>query len=1515
MNEPIILDEEFCKRLPLPLAQLYRRAHTAKSEIERHHVAYYLWEASLKLLASVVVLEFAAQQGEQTEHDALLQSLAKPETTHWCQILRELLPQTVHADASLHRSNELLTSRVQDELPRCAALDVALLEAASNSSTKSRSDTLLDLFDRLADYHDSVFCADLFPARSAAFYGRMSRALLQATNEWLLRIDVLADQHLLFVSDVSADAGGRWIVQRHTLTGDIARRIRPLELSKSAQDLPRVGQVYLDGALNTTRISDTGSLEAMKSMHPLVLFDVGLDQIFFLNGRADGDTTEYLCYSTGQVLDPKPLAGDLTDLLERLLRRSVDSAAVADWAKRCERKVSAGTPFTARSRGEHTTGEFDLLTRMGQGGMGIVYRAWQPSLSRQVAVKSLLRTGDSKAQARFSREIHALARVDHPNLIKILSSGVEEDRWYYAMELVDGVDLGRMSERLQSKKCKVATLGYRDWLQEMGLAIEESRRNETPLNDEFDVSELLHQPSDDSQSDRSRPYIRHIVELMLQVTDATVALHEAGVVHRDIKPGNMMLTPDGQHAVLMDLGLAQMEDDQSKNVTKTRQFVGTLRYASPEQILSASSVDQRSDVYSLGASLWELLTLNPLFGMHDDSTTLELMQRIEYSDPESIRSYNPAASKDLDAIVSKCLEKRPENRYQSAAELREDLTRYLHHEPVCARPLGQVARAMRTIRRHPMASGLVFACISAIVAMVFLAVNIWTLRTERQFTMQLQTANQRADQSFRQAVKALDDIFALVTEGDLRKRPDLQPLRNQLLAYYQNYIQQFGNSQELDDEMAMELAGVFRRMATITKGVGNKEDALRHYDSAIRPYKELLTRSSADSNLIDTLSLTWIDRGVLLQETRQYEKAERDFTKARDALAELCETDSQNLEFRRHLAEAYHNLGILYEDENRYEQSLASYERGRQIREGLVSESDEREFKRDLGRSYGYLGDVQIALGEYQKALRSYRRSVEIRQQVADSKPSDHEARFQLARGFRNLGHLSRLENDLEMAIKWYTKATDEDRRLVDEEPLISDYRSDLGRYSNDLGELLIDHGHASGDPECFVQSRKHLDEALEMNQEATSRNPNDMLAVSALARTHVNIARLTIQEDQAHARQQIEKGLQHFGRLTSNSAEDLYQQAVVEALSAQLIEMDSTPLTSAQKRQREKHLNKSISLLSQAVIKSRYTVLPRLSRDTAFKELRTRTEFQLVSTIGFQGLRDEGRAYRGDDRLAPVNRTRFAHLSVLAIGVSNYKDPTYSLQFPDDDAEDLSEVLREQLSFETVSIKTLTNDKADRISILNALKQLRLKALDPSLLVVALSGHGKLHESGDYYFLPYDFDFDPDASIAATGISWDDLLREFKEVPGSVIVMIDTCHSGATTNIALRGPGTDAMKVSVRQVTEKISSSDGRGIAVLASSLSAQAAQERVSWGHGALTLAILEAIGQQHIYQENAVSPLPIPGFNQTLSLEQIRAYAVERVNEITDGQQKVIVQSNMSLLDIPFDVASPLTIDPGG
>ncbi len=176
------------------------------------------------------------------------------------------------------------------------------------------------------------------------------------------------------------------------------------------------------------------------------------------------------------------------------------------------------------------------------------------------------------------------------------------------------------------------------------------------------------------------------------------ALHQAGVVHRDIKPGNIMVTANGTHAVLVDLGVAQLADDMDGKLTRTRQVVGTLRYASPQQVLAVEKLDRRTDIYSLGVTLWELLTLHPFLGATDDMSEPVLMEKIQHDEPARVRSFHPEIRRDLEAIAQKCLEKDPRRRYQTADELARDLEQFLNSEGVQSARWGRCA--VRSDRRN-----------------------------------------------------------------------------------------------------------------------------------------------------------------------------------------------------------------------------------------------------------------------------------------------------------------------------------------------------------------------------------------------------------------------------------------------------------------------------------------------------------------------------------------------------------------------------------------------------------------------------------------------------------------------------------------------------------------------------------------------------------------------------------------------------------------------------------------------
>jgi len=702
-------DDDLVRRLPLPLAQLYRRAHNAKTALERHLTAYCLWEASLKLLGSAAIVAYADQGQHDPEITERLRNLARPALGHWREFVRLLLPKLAVEDSGFRQAAEVL-GRTRDDLPRAAGLDATLRETLDGQSGARSTVRLDELFDRLVRYRNRELGHGAAGQAAEEVYERVGANLLLGVAEILGRLDVLAGRRLVFVADVRRQGSGDWLVESYELTGENPRRLPSVVLPSSASDaLPNPGRVYL----SLPRGADVAAADAggpLRSLHPLVTFDPDSAEAFFLNARRGTQRGEYLCYASGRVADRRDAGSEQRELLARVLGMAVDEVKVGEWAARSQAEEPPGEPQSesdgARPR---RIGEFEIMSELGRGGMGVVYRAWQPSLGRQVALKSMLRVGDPKAEARFAREIRALGKVDHPHLVKIFASGSEGDRWFYAMELIDGLTLGSLCERLAGTSA--TAVGVAEWRRALTVAYEEERRKEVTVHD--DGPGVAPGPAAPAERPASSPrpvvqlpqgHIAHVVEIMGQVAEAAHALHEAGVIHRDIKPGNILLTPDGAHVVLMDLGLAQLADEAQGKLTRTRQFVGTLRYASPEQVLAVGGLDRRTDVYSLGATLWELLTLQPLYAATDETPSPELMQRIQSQEPDAVRKYNPRVPRDLEAIVLKCLEKDPKRRYATAQELADDLQRFLKHEPVRARPIGPIQRLARRARRRPAAA-------------------------------------------------------------------------------------------------------------------------------------------------------------------------------------------------------------------------------------------------------------------------------------------------------------------------------------------------------------------------------------------------------------------------------------------------------------------------------------------------------------------------------------------------------------------------------------------------------------------------------------------------------------------------------------------------------------------------------------------------------------------------------------------------------------------------------------------
>jgi serine/threonine protein kinase len=339
-----------------------------------------------------------------------------------------------------------------------------------------------------------------------------------------------------------------------------------------------------------------------------------------------------------------------------------------------------------------TLGDFRIVREVGRGGMGIVYEAEQISLRRRVALKVLpfAATMDPRHLQRFHNEAQAAACLHHTNIVPVYFVGSERGVHFYAMQFIDGQPLSeiiRQMRRLEKKEPLAAENGTVAYQASSGDAASTPPAAEmTPLTGE---------------GRRNRDYYRKVAELGIQAAEALDHAHQLGIVHRDIKPGNLML--DGMGRVwVTDFGLAHMQHGEA-SLTGTGQMVGTPRYMSPEQAMAKRvPIDHRTDVYSLGVTLYELLTLRPAFGSEDRQ---ELLRQIAFEEPTKPRRLERAVPAELETIVLKAMEKRPQDRYATAQELADDLRHWLDDRPIRARRPSWVQVGRKWARRHQSAIG------------------------------------------------------------------------------------------------------------------------------------------------------------------------------------------------------------------------------------------------------------------------------------------------------------------------------------------------------------------------------------------------------------------------------------------------------------------------------------------------------------------------------------------------------------------------------------------------------------------------------------------------------------------------------------------------------------------------------------------------------------------------------------------------------------------------------------------
>jgi len=404
-------------------------------------------------------------------------------------------------------------------------------------------------------------------------------------------------------------------------------------------------------------------------------------------------------------------------------------------------------------------GDFEILGEIGRGGMGVVYRARQVSLNRIVALK-VLSAGlvqSERSVSRFAREAQAAARLHHTNIVPVYAQGREQDYFYYAMELIEGDSLHEIL-RKQREAAEDKTLVL------TGHELSETRTR--PLRSATGLLRLavsaVRLSGVTRRVRRPRDYKR-AARLIAAVAEGLHHAHEQGVVHRDIKPQNLLLGSDNQLHIT-DFGLARIRDEPG--LTLSTEMVGTPAYMAREQIVGGGTgVDRRTDVYALGVTLYEMLTLErPFRGETYDETINQVLNR----EPKPPRKLDPHIPADLETICLRAMEKEPHRRFPTAAEMARDLRRYAEDYPIVSRRVGPVGKTVRWVRRHPAGT----SAIGAAVLVVVLAPLFWQFFNATA-TAQINAAFNVLLDDYREKERALAELgWPARLAGD-RQRYDL----------------------------------------------------------------------------------------------------------------------------------------------------------------------------------------------------------------------------------------------------------------------------------------------------------------------------------------------------------------------------------------------------------------------------------------------------------------------------------------------------------------------------------------------------------------------------------------------------------------------------------------------------------------------------------------------------------------------------------------------------------------------
>jgi tetratricopeptide (TPR) repeat protein/tRNA A-37 threonylcarbamoyl transferase component Bud32 len=743
---------------------------------------------------------------------------------------------------------------------------------------------------------------------------------------------------------------------------------------------------------------------------------------------------------------------------------------------------------------------FEVLKELGRGGMGVVYLVRHREMNRTEALKMIL-SGEHASAAdltRFHTEARTVASLHHSNFVQIYDVGESGGRPFLRLEYVSGGNL-------------------EDW-----------------LDGKLGTSCL------------APAFAAHLVE---QLSRAMHHMHEKGLVHRDLKPANILVDlPDDAAegaAKLEDCELKISDFGLAREVrgpgAHTRGILGTPAYMAPEQAMGGT-VDRRSDVYSLGAILYRLLTGR---APHEGDDPMSVLARLIQpgNDPVPPSQLRPEVPAPLDAVCRKSLEKDPALRQCTAKELADDLRRCIEcggsnpptvvvaappRQPAAA-PAAAAPAAAPARKRRALGVSVGVATVVLVSALGYFGYGRWSGSRATRLAEARENATHRA----------------------------------------------------AEDEARSAL-----REATDARDKGDKKSAIRHYLKAQEAFKALHKLYPDRTDYVVALARAHVDEGTVWLEFHSTKEAEEDFATAVDLLKKEIPREAAGDDVALALADAYHHRGEVQDSLMRWKAALGLYQEASKIREGLFwKNQSDRAFRRDLARGLSSIGDTQLRLAHTNRARESYDEAEKLRRELVAEDPADDEARFQLARGCAAKGKYFLWRGDLAAADRFFDEAHRLYAKLVSSRAEVFRYQAESADASLWLAEVRLSRDKPEGVAELAAQSRAALDATAGRGADETSAHSGRIRCGVVLARLRSLTDAAGASEDAAKVLEQIAEYKKHLtAEQRPPSAEDQYNVAVARALRGD----------------RDRALN----TLTAAVTSYGYRNFTRLRHDVAFRPL-----------------------------------------------------------------------------------------------------------------------------------------------------------------------------------------------------------------------------------------------------------------------------------------------------------------------